>query len=206
MVVHLAGDGDPDGSWDTMIPMNIDMTLNVFRAAIANGVRRFVFASSNWVMAGYRFTDDVLTTDLAPHPINPYGATKAFAERYGKHLCEHHDISFIGLRIGSYATTPGHYMTYGAWEQAMWLSGRDWCQAVEKTIDAKGVKFAVVNLMSANPGMRWDLSETRRVLGYEPQDGHTPIVTPAFRIKNRIRKLQSRLFGPASRSALTRKL
>ena len=35
---------------------------------------------------------------------------------------------------------------------------------------SSSIRFAVVNGMSANTGMRWDLSETKRLLGYEPLD------------------------------------
>ena len=43
---------------------------------------------------------------------------------------------------------------------------------MERAILAKNVEFAVLNLMSDNPGMRWDIVETRAVIGYDPQDGH----------------------------------
>ena len=190
-----------------MTPTNIDATLNVCQAALRAGVRRIVFASSNWVMAGYRFTGDTLTPELTPYPITPYGATKLFAERYGKHLSEHHDISFIGLRIGMCQQgpkkRPGKYLACGEWGQLMWLSDRDLCQAVEKAIDVEELRFAILNLMSANPGMRWDLGETQRVLGYRPKDGHTPILSPSLRAKAFIRRLQFKLLGPSSRIALT---
>jgi hypothetical protein len=35
------------------------------------------------------------------------------------------------------------------------------------------LRFAVLNGMSANTGMRWDLSATRRLVGYQPQDDVT---------------------------------
>jgi len=35
--------------------------------------------------------------------------------------------------------------------------------------------------MSDNPGMRWDLAATRRLIGYAPQDGAAPQLTPALR-------------------------
>jgi len=31
--------------------------------------------------------------------------------------------------------------------------------------------------MSDNPGMRWDLAATRRILGYTPQDGAAPVTS-----------------------------
>jgi NAD+ dependent glucose-6-phosphate dehydrogenase len=35
----------------------------------------------------------------------------------------------------------------------------------------------VLNLMSANPGMRWDIDTTRRVIDYMPQDGAIPVAS-----------------------------
>jgi hypothetical protein len=39
------------------------------------------------------------------------------------------------------------------------------------------VGFAVLNLMSDNPGMRWDIETTKRTIGYAPQDGAAPVLT-----------------------------
>ena len=55
---------------------------------------------------------------------------------------------------------PGAHMNMGLWDQAMWLSNRDFCHGVERAVLADGVDFAVLNLMSANPGMRWDIDST----------------------------------------------
>jgi hypothetical protein len=68
----------------------------------------------------------------------------------------------------------------------MWLSDRDLCQGVERAAFAEGVQFAVLNLMSDNPGMRWDIEETRRLIGYEPRDGHAAVVTPAIEEQERL--------------------
>ena len=72
-------------------------------------------------------------------------------------------------------------MLYGAWGQLMWLSDRDLCDAMERAVLAEGVGFAVLNLMSDNPGMRWDIDTTRRVIGYAPRDGAAAVVTDAIR-------------------------
>jgi NAD+ dependent glucose-6-phosphate dehydrogenase len=66
----------------------------------------------------------------------------------------------------------GGYSSGGrAWLRQMWLSNRDCCQLLERCIAADpAIGFAVVNGMSANAGMRWDIEYTRRLLGYEPQD------------------------------------
>ncbi len=57
------------------------------------------------------------------------------------------------------------------WFRRMWLSNRDYCQLMERCISADlSERFVVVNGMSANRGMRWDIEKTQRLLGYEPQD------------------------------------
>ena len=49
VVIHLAGDPYATASWASVQGSNIDLTLNVFRAARSRHVKRIVFASSNWV-------------------------------------------------------------------------------------------------------------------------------------------------------------
>ena len=69
-------------------------------------------------------------------------------------------------------------MSYNEWGQLMWVSDRDISQAHEKAVLAPDtVRFAVLNLMSNNPGMRWDIETTRKVIGYVPEDGAAPQLT-----------------------------
>ncbi len=69
-------------------------------------------------------------------------------------------------------------MEHGIWGQQMWLSDRDLCQAVERATLTPDVPFGIFNVMSNNPGMRWDIDSTRRSLGYQPRDGHVAVSTP----------------------------
>lgn len=175
-VIHLAGNPKPSADWPVVLKGNIDVTLNVYEAARRAGVKRVVFASSNWTMAGYRFGDQRLTTDLPPRPVNGYGAAKLFGERLGLSLLTGNGISFIALRIGycqrARGNLPGPHLGYGAWGQQMWLSDRDLCHGFERAVFAENVDAAVLNLMSDNPGMRWDIEQTMRTIGYRPADGH----------------------------------
>jgi nucleoside-diphosphate-sugar epimerase len=141
-----------------------------------------VFASSNWVMAGHRSVGGRLTTDMEPYPVNPYGVSKLVGERMGHSLHARRGVSVICFRIGYVQpgdNTPGQHMGWGAWGQAMWLSNRDLCHAMERAALADGVGFAVLNLMSDNPGMRWDIETTKRAIGYAPRDGAAPVATEA---------------------------
>lgn len=182
-VVHLAGDPHGNASWDSVLRLNVRATQNVLRAARQAKVRRVVFASTNQVMLGYRFREDVpkVTTDLPPAPLSPYGISKLFCEELGRGFAAETGISFIALRIGYFQrgeNLPGPHMLIGEWGQSMWLSNRDMMHAVERAIEVEDVSFAIINLESDNPGMRWDLDHTRAVLGYAPQDG-APMVMEA---------------------------
>jgi uronate dehydrogenase len=188
-VVHLAADPTAHQSWPGLIGPNIDAVIHAFQAAVLAGVKRVIYASSNHVVGGY--SDDPeprsLTPDTPPRPgaryvvagqtrdSTAYGSAKLFGERLGKACAEVHGLSVIAVRIGW--VRPGENRSQdipaerGPWFRLMWLSNRDFCQLMEKCILAPpSVRFAVVNGMSANTKMRWDIDPTRRLLGYEPQD------------------------------------
>jgi len=196
-VIHLAGDPYATASWESVQRNNIDLTLNVFRAARTYHAKRIVFASSTWLMAGYRLGSERLTTDLAPKPINAYGCGKLLCERVGLQLTKETDISFIALRIGCCqhieGNIPGPQIEHGKWGQQMWLSDRDLCHGMERAILVEDVRFAVLNLMSDNPGMRWDIEETRRVIGYAPRDGHRAVTTAAMENHEKLARLKFEL-------------
>jgi len=189
VVVHLAGNPLAHQTWPNVIGPNIDATIHVFEAAVAAGVQRVIFASSNHVLGGYK--DDAnhgpLTPDTPPRPgarylvqgeqrdSTPYAAAKLFGERMGKCYAATHALSVIAIRIGW--VRPGENpareipLERGPWFRLMWLSNRDYCQLIERCIEAGNLpSFVILNGMSANTGMRWDIETTRRLVGYEPQD------------------------------------
>jgi len=43
----------------------------------------------------------------------------------------------------------------------MWVSDRDLCRAFEHAIDDERISFAVYNMVSRNPGMRWEIDSWR---------------------------------------------
>ena len=65
-------------------------------------------------------------------------------------------------------------MAFGRWGQEMWLSNGDWTQAVEKACFSPFEGACILNIMSDNSGMRWDLEEAGKSIGYRPQSRHTP--------------------------------
>lgn len=186
-VLHIAADPSPRAPWRRIQERNLDVFLNVMAAAQQAGVRRVVFASSNFVVAGHRFAAGPLTTAMEPAPINPYGASKLFGERVGRMFAECYGLSFIAFRIGvnqrNHANRHGPWIPFGYWGQAMWVSDGDLCRAFQAAIDDRSVTFGVYNLISNNPGMRWDIENLRRDLGFVPRDGEAMQVPPVQRVK-----------------------
>ncbi len=183
-VFHLAGNPLGKAGWQSAQRDNIAGTQHVLRAARAAGVRRVVFASTNQVMLGYRFASGPVTTDMPPAPLSPYGISKFVGEQCGRAFHEETGIDFLALRIGYFQrgdNRPGAHMLSGEWGQSMWLSNGDMLHAAECAIAAPSFGYAVVNLVSNNVGMRWDIAHTRAVIGYVPRDTASPVITEATR-------------------------
>ena len=204
-VIHLAGCTRPDGDWSQIQAANLDATLHIMEAAAQAGVKRVVFASSNWVLAGHRWDNALLNATTPSAPVTPYGMSKLAGERIGRAYSLTRGLSVIALRIG-YSQhgpnpQPGPHMAWGKWGQEMWLSDRDLCCGFECAVNAPDTRrFAVVNLVSNNAGMRWDLGEAERLIGYVPFDRSQPVVGPgtdeadrdARQIRDRISQLEMR--------------
>lgn len=189
-IIHLAANPSATALWLELLKPNIDAMINVYEAASMAGVRRVVFASSNHAMGGYkdRCEPGTLTVELPPRPgafflvggeecdSNAYGTSKLMGERIGRWYSIRHGLSVIALRIGwvrGGENRPDDVPEESEdWLKQMWLSNRDFCQLAECCIEADpNIRFEVVNAMSNNAGMPWDLEHTRKTVGYEPQDG-----------------------------------
>jgi hypothetical protein len=173
-VVHLAANPDADAPWEELIGPNLDVLANVFHAAALAGVERVVFASSNHVMGGYSELDDEpITVDRDPMPDGPYGVTKLVGERMGQSLARAFDLTFIALRLGWNQDGSNRSETLpDDWSRKLWLSNTDLVRLFDGAVEAEieDRSFVVVNGMSRNHGMRWDLSEAAELLGYLPVD------------------------------------
>lgn len=187
-VVHLAGNPVAYHGWDELTAPNIDAVLNVFKATARAGAKRLIFASSNHVMGGYQDGEPIpITTSQPPKPglryfadgaerfSGPYAAAKLFGERLGQHYATTRGLEVIAVRIGWVwrgTNEPSQLPSErGEWFRKMWLSDRDFLHLMDCCLTAQlREPFVIVNGMSNNTGMRWDLTGTQQAIGYHPQD------------------------------------
>lgn len=173
-VVHLAANPDEFAPWDALQAPNLDALANVLHASALAGVDRLIFASSNHAMGGYRDRpESPIAVDLPPRPDGPYGASKLMGERLGRSLGRAFDITFVALRLGWIQRGENRPGTLpDEWARAMWLSNRDLVRLFTRAVEAElgDRTFVLVNGMSRNRGMRWDLRPAAALLGFEPED------------------------------------
>jgi nucleoside-diphosphate-sugar epimerase len=217
-VVHLAAQNPRMAASWADAAASFDMTANL--VAQAGNIRRFVFASSNHVMGGYKETaiahsDGALKTDLPPltgtrsriageeMTSTAYATAKLMGERLLVANASREGFTAVSLRIGwvqpdenrpetiSASGTsdrgPGEESAESAhtlrWFRNMWLSNDDFLGFVQAALhaDASGwpAPAIVVNAMSANRGMPWDLAAGRDYLGFTPKDDLWSVVNSA---------------------------
>ena len=197
VVIHLAGASSPDADWETVSATNIQGTKHVLDAAVENAVDRVVFASSNHAVGRYNVDvelDDPETMTLGharpvraeapPRPDSYYGVSKVACEALTNYYADVEGLDVMNLRIGWYMTRdalraetadgePGHVR----FARAIWLSPRD-CRDVHRkaaTVDLPETPVTV-NAVSRNDDRFHSITETIRLLGYEPRDNAAEVL------------------------------
>ncbi|MEO8286305.1 MAG: NAD(P)-dependent oxidoreductase [Chloroflexota bacterium] len=173
-VVHLAADANPDADFhSSLLHNNIEGTYNIFRAAKDQQCRRVIFASSAQVVAGY--PPDVQAHVESPvRPVNMYGVSKCFGEAVASYFAHAEGLSSIAIRIGSYDVNADKANWLRQEPNSLHLSGyiseRDMNHLLVRCIETPNVQFAIVHGVSDNRFKRLDISVTRDLLGYAPED------------------------------------
>jgi nucleoside-diphosphate-sugar epimerase len=106
-------------------------------------------------------------------PINLYGVSKCFGEAVAAYFALAEGLSSIVVRIGAYDDGSADNWLRAApnvRELAAYVSARDLHQLLVRCIEAPDIKFAIVHGLSENRFKRLDLSSTREILDYAPQD------------------------------------
>jgi nucleoside-diphosphate-sugar epimerase len=182
-VVHLAADASSRAPWESILPNNIVGTYHVFEAARQAGVARMVYASSNHACGFVVKETGAVGPDAPVRPDSFYGVSKCFGEALGRLYHDKYGMQVICLRIGTChagddmeeqrgwmhaAAARGPSFPYTVPQfLSMWLHPEDLAQLVHRSLETD-CAFGIFYGISANTPAMYDLSETRRVLGYEP--------------------------------------
>ena len=98
-IFHLAARARVQPSIENPIQfnnVNVNGTLNLLKAAVDHGIKRFVFSSSSSV---YGNVETLPTPEAHPtNPMSPYGAQKLIGEIYTKVFHEVYDLETVCLR------------------------------------------------------------------------------------------------------------
>ena len=186
-VIHLAANPSPRAPWESVLQDNIVATYNVFEEARRAGVRRVIFASTNHVQDGYvmmgeipftlapSFTESgrLIKVSDPPAPDSYYGVSKLFGEDLGRYYSRLYGLEFVSVRIGWAAPKALPPMRRGKADEtflrALFFSQRDSVNLFIKTLEVEA-DFLVVYGVSNTRKPIFDLTETKEILGYNPQD------------------------------------
>jgi NAD+ dependent glucose-6-phosphate dehydrogenase len=176
VVLHLAAHVRPDAPWKSVLRDNIEATWNVIQAAARYRVPRVIFASSNWAVraleqalapACYQPGGPKIGSAVSPHPVGPYGFSKALGELAGRMFVDQRQLrSFVAVRIGWYAPEP-----YSSDDRlrALWIGSCDIRALLRRCVESRSEGFHVVYGVSAQPTAPYDLSYTGDFLSWEPR-------------------------------------
>ena len=144
----------PDGE---TFRINILSTYNVFAAAVAHGMRRVVWASSETVL-GLPFDrpPDFAPIDetIEPRPESAYSLSKLTGETMAAQAARRSGIGFVGLRISNimepddYAAFPSYWddARLRRWNLWGYVDARDVAAAARQALDASidGAEIAII--------------------------------------------------------------
>ncbi len=205
-VVHLAATSAVGSEWDAVRDSNLIGTYNVFEAARRAGVEKVVFASSNHAVGTFETSNQPELYDLDDdraidhtaeiQPDSLYGVSKAYGEAMARYYVDHHGMSAVCLRIGSWTGDDGPMAPANLWDpgtdddsevlakrrrfRATWLSDRDGIHLIECALETPKRWFLCYGI-SNNPRRFWDIEHAREGIGYIPKDSTPEEIRPGER-------------------------
>jgi uronate dehydrogenase len=175
VVLHLAAQPSPHTSWEKVLHDNVQTTWNVVYAAASRGVRCIVFASSIWAVraleralapACYLPDGPKIGSDAPARPLTPYGLSKAIGEQMGRQLVDEASVpSFLAVRIGHHQPAPPRDEEL----RRLWVGTHDLRGLLRRCVEAQVDGFHVVYGMSTQTTSPYDLTYTRTLLSWSPE-------------------------------------
>ncbi|WP_054955740.1 NAD-dependent epimerase/dehydratase family protein [Paenibacillus dakarensis] len=175
-VLHFAWIKDNDDFLGKVLEGNVSGAYKLFEAAVQNGVRRLVFASSNHA-TGYYKTSEKVEPDDPYRPDSFYGLSKCYIELLGRLYSDQGKISSINIRIGNF---PGDNRPHSERAGRIWISERDMLELVVCCIEADDeLKYLNLYGTSANRDNYYNIDYLEELIGYKPQDDAAKLLEQA---------------------------
>lgn len=176
-IIHLAWNTKTENWFNKNIDVtNMQMAFNVYRAALASGVKRVIVASSIHVNdLGIQGINKIIHPNDPPSPDSPYGASKLFVEHLGNYFSKQGlevvCVRISGLNEDNFPQIPTEQDLYS---QKKWFSHKDCAELFRAILRAEAVpnNFSVLYGVSNNTGR---LVDTINPFGWEPHDDASKI-------------------------------
>ena len=184
-IIHLAATADdaryPRGSppddgdnfVSQLVPNNIVGTYNVLEAARKNGIARVILASTGQLIDGHLQANNVPVTVNSPiRPRYLYACSKVFLEAIGQVYGSNHGIEVLAVRLGWCPRDAAQVAELNSTDlgRDVFLSPTDAGRFFTAAVDVERLTFySMVYATSLHThSLRYDLSETQRLLGWAP--------------------------------------
>jgi uronate dehydrogenase len=166
---------DGDNFLSELVPNNVVAPYQIMEAVRTLKVPRVVLASTGQVIGDHLIEGNTPVTTA--HPYKPrylYAATKVFLEALGQVYAKEHGMQVLAVRLGWCPRDPGQVSEIAASElfQDVFLSPGDAGRFFAATVEAANLPpYAVVYVTSRHRHtLRYDLSDSQRLLGWEPAE------------------------------------
>ena len=181
--------------------VNILGTINVFKAAIDNKVKRIVFASSSAIYGNQEKLP--LEENMTPNPLSPYGLQKLAGEQAAKMFVELHKVPIVCLRYfnvygpridfdSDYSLVLGKFLKLKSQNKPLTVYGdgeqtRGFC-FIEDVVDAnikasQSPKIKGGEVINIGPEKSYSINYLAKLIGgevkYLPKRAGDPLATKA---------------------------
>jgi uronate dehydrogenase len=165
-IAHFGGVSVED-YFDNILRANLLGTFNLYEAARTLGIRRIAYASSSQV-TGFYPTSEIVDPAMPVRPSSLYGLSKSFGENLARLFHDRYGVETVCLRIAMCFPQPTTHRMLRSY-----LSYRDLCTLVERSLVAPGVGHTIVYGVSANRDLLWRNPNAAKI-GWTPQDSSEP--------------------------------
>jgi uronate dehydrogenase len=165
VVVHLAGEANPDAPWERLLTDNVQASYQVASAALAAGCRRLIVASS--VHAVWASAERPVAPDDPVAPAGLYGVTKCFAEALA-FWCAHRGMSAAAVRIGAFQTVEASQQSDADWMADVFIAAPDLVALLAGAITAE-FHFAILHATAPGHDALLDTTATEELLGWRAE-------------------------------------